>query len=275
MFSRRKIAAFMAEFLGTGILAFVVLTVSRSQIGIPYFVAIAAGAAVLLFGLALGRDVQLNPAYTLALWLNRRVSSLKAVIFIAAQMLGGMAAYTLYKFFAQNGVIQPLPDEYEATILVAEAFGAFVFAFAASGALFRQAHPLVRAVATGGAYTIGVMVASVAAAGFINPAVAIASNAWVWSTYVLGPVVGAFVGVTLNTILFGGRDKTSVQAATTTSATVAKSTPVEATGTQKTMNEDAIEVSPATVADKPLAKVAKAEKTAKADKKAKSKKSKK
>ncbi len=274
MFSRRKIAAFTAEFLGTGILAFVVLTVSRSQIGIPYFVAIAAGLAVMLFGLALGRDMQLNPAYTFALWLNRRVSSVKAVVFIAAQMLGGMAAYTLYKFFAQNGVIQPLPSEYEATILVAEAFGAFVFAFAASGALFRQAHPLVRSVVTGGGYAVGVMVASVAAAGFINPAVAIASNAWVWSTYVLGPVVGAFIGVTLNNVLFGGRNKASVVAATTTT-----SSPVVATGSKSTLNEDAIEVSPANVADKPLAKVAKAEKSAQADKKndkkAKAKKSKK
>lgn len=268
MLSRRKIAALGAEFLGTGILAFVVLTVSRSQIGIPYFVAIAAGVAVTLFGLSLARDVQLNPAYTLALWTARRIATVKAIAFIVVQMLGGMAAYLLYKYFSENGVVQPLPSEYKSTILVAEAFGAFVFAFAAAGALYRQAHPIVRAVTTGGAYTLGVMAASVAAAGFINPAVAVASNAWVWTTYVLGPVLGAIIGVNLYGLLFADRDRLAV-AATAVKTDDRKS---------KSLNDEAIEVSPASVKDKPLEKVAKAEKNVKADKskaKSRNKKSKK
>jgi glycerol uptake facilitator-like aquaporin len=170
--------------------------------------------AVTFLGLAFGRDVQFNPAFTLALWTARRVGTVKAVLYIASQLLGGFAAYTLYKYFAANHMVQPLPSDYKGTILVAEAFGAFVFAFGAAGALYRQYHPLVRSVVTGGAYTLGVMIASVAAAGFINPAVAVASNAWVWTTYVLGPVVGALVGVNLYGLLFADRDLLVRQAAT-------------------------------------------------------------
>lgn len=201
MFSRRKIAALAAEFLGTGVLSFVVLTVSRSQIGIPYFVAIAAGLAVVLLGLGLDRDVQLNPAYTLALWTARRVKTLKAIMFIIVQLLGGMAAYALYKYFS-GGHVQPLPTAFESKILIAEAFGTFIFSFLAAGALYRQGRPLVRMITTGGGYAVGVMVASVAAAGFINPAVALASNAWAWLTYVAGPLLGAVIGVNLYALLF-------------------------------------------------------------------------
>lgn len=273
MFSKRKVAALTAEFLGSAIVAFVVLTVSRSQIGVPYFVAIAAGATVLLLGLTLTRDVQFNPAYTLALWTARRIKTLKAIAFIAVQLLGGGAAYLLYKYvFAQDNVVQPLPSEYRSELLIAEALGAFIFAFAAAGALYRQRNQLVRNVTTGMAYTIGAIAASVASAGFINPAVALASNAWAWSTYVLGPVLGAVIGVNLYSLLFADRESREIRK-TDRSADVASAK------AEKRLNKDAIEVSPAAVADKPLAKVEKAERTAKAEKKAekkaKSKKSKK
>ncbi len=269
MFSRRKIAALVAEFLGTGILAFVVLTVSRSQIGIPYFVAIAAGLAVMMLGIALSRDVQFNPAYTLGLWTARRINTVKAITFIIAQLLGGMAAYALYKYFAANNTVQPLPSEFKSTILIAEAFGAFVFTFAAAGALYRQSNPLVRAVVTGGGYTLGVIIASVAAAAFINPAVALASNAWAWSTYVLGPVLGAIIGVNLYGLLFAGREPAVAVAKTGASAAAHAHTG------KKSLNEDAAGISPANGDDKPVEKADRAEKSAKADRKAKNKKSKK
>jgi aquaporin Z len=205
MFSKRRVAALVAEFLGTGVLAFVVLTVHGSQIGIPYFISIAAAMAVLILGLALQRDVQLNPAYTLGLWTARRINTLKAVLFIAVQLLGGLAAFELFKFFSR-GAVQPMPTTYESRILVAEALGAFVFAFAASGALYQRLHYLVRPVVTAGGYALGVIIAASAAAGFINPAVALASNAWGWSTYVLGPVIGAVIGVNLYGLLFAPRE---------------------------------------------------------------------
>ena len=48
MFGRQKIAALVAEFLGAGVLTLVVLTVQRSSIGLPFFVAAAAGLSIVL-----------------------------------------------------------------------------------------------------------------------------------------------------------------------------------------------------------------------------------
>lgn len=201
MFGRNKLAALVAEFLGTGILTFVVLNVGRSTIGIPYFVAFAAGLAVILVGIALARDVHLNPAYTLALWTARKVKTSRALAYIVVQLLGAWAAYALYKYFV-HGPVQGASSTYEARILVAEVVGAFVFAFVAVGALYQQAHWAVRSALLGAAYTIGVIIASVASNGFINPAVALGSNSLVWGTYVLGPVLGAIIGVNLYGLLF-------------------------------------------------------------------------
>lgn len=281
MFSKRKVAALTAEFLGTAVLALVVLTVRNSQLGISYFVSAAAGVAILMLGLALTRDVQLNPAYTFALWTARKVKTLKMLGFIGAQLLGGLSAYWLFKYFTLDGVVQPFSSEYKPELLVAEAVGAFIFVFAAAGVLYRQSNQIVRNVATSAGYSIGALVASLATiaisttvgftgfTGFINPAVAIANNAMTWA-YIGGPVLGAVVAVNLYSLLFADR----------ATRTVAKAKPVAAPAVSDKpgLNKDAIEVSPANVEDKPLAKVEKAEKkakSAKSDKKSKSKKTKK
>jgi len=203
MFGRRKIAAVVGEFLGTATLAFVVLDVSRSTIGIPYFVAIAAGLAVVVVGASFAGDVHLNPAVTLALWTARRFKTLTSVVYIAAQLLGGWAAYGLYKYFV-HGTVQHVSSGYQARILVAEAVGAFVFTLVAAAVLYEKVWGFRRALMVGGAYTLGVIVASAAANGFINPAVALGSNSWGWGTYVLGPVLGAIIGVNLYALLFSG-----------------------------------------------------------------------
>lgn len=210
MFGRRKIAMLVAEFLGTATLAFTVLTVSRSTIGIPYFVAIAAGLAVVLTGLSFASDVHLNPAVTLGLWTARRVKTTKAVLYIAVQLLGGWAAYGLYKYFV-HGTVQDVSGSYEARILVAEAVGAFIFTLVAASVLYQRVWGWRRAAVVGGAYTLGVIVAASASNGFINPAVALGSNSWEWGTYVLGPVLGAVIGINLYALLFADTEKATAK----------------------------------------------------------------
>ncbi len=259
MFSKRKVAALVAEFLGTGILTFVVLTVSRSQIGIPYFVAIAAGIAVLMLGLTLQRDVQLNPALTIGLWTARRMPTIKAILFIAVQLLGGLAAYSLFKYFSR-GTVQALPTAFDSRILVAEAFGAFVLAFVAAGALYQRLHFVVRASVVSGGYILGVMIASAAAAGFVNPAVALGANAWAWTTYVLGPVLGAIIGVNLYGLLFAPK-------AVATASTPAHKPTVKASATAESEVVKHIEEDKEAVPAHRLDKIDKAEKVTKKNKK--------
>ena len=216
MFGRRKLALLVAEFLGTGVLAFTVLNVSHSTLGIPYFVAFAVGLVVALMGLGLAQDVQLNPALTLGLWTARQIKTTKAAAYIAVQLLGGWAAYALYKYFT-NTPVQGLPHTFDSRILVGEAVGAFVFMFLASGVGFQKRLPVIRATTAGGALALGVIVASVASPGsFLNPAVALAAHSWVWGTYVLGPVLGGVIGVNLYGLLFAP-SKAELAAASTKS----------------------------------------------------------
>jgi len=216
MFGRRKVAAAVGEFLGTATLAFTVLDVSRSTIGIPYFVAIAAGLAVLVVGLSFATDVQLNPAVTVALWTARRIKTLTAVVYLVAQFLGGWAAYGLYKYFV-HGTVQHVSSGYQARIMIAEAVGAFVFTLVASAVLYEKVWGYRRAMVVGVAYIVGILIASASSNGFINPAVALASNSWGWATYALGPVLGAILGVNLYALLFS-TSETAIAAASVSKA---------------------------------------------------------
>jgi hypothetical protein len=50
------------------------------------------------------------------------------------------------------------------------------------------------------------MVASVAAAGTLNPAVALGARSWEWGTTLLGPILGAVIGFNLYALLFAPTD---------------------------------------------------------------------
>ncbi len=213
MFSKKNIAMVVAEFLGTGALTLVVLSVMHSQIGLPLFVAMAAGVLIVLMTLAVGSvsGAQLNPALTFGLWTARKVKTLSAAAYIVAQGLGAYGAYWLYRYlikFNASATSWPNNGHFTARIMVAEAVGAFVFAFAWAAAA-RQKYDTGRFAATAGlAFALGLILASIAgaatsASGFINPAVALGARSWGWGTYVLGPVVGAFVGVNLYDMVFG------------------------------------------------------------------------
>ena len=197
----------VAEFLGTGVLTLVVLSVQRSTIGIPYFVALAAGLAVaslsLVFASASG--AHFNPAITLGLWSARKVKTLPALAYIAVQLLGAWAAYGVYTYFV-NSSLQTIGGHFTARILIAEAVGTFIFAFVwAAVAAQRLSANLV-----GAGLALGVVVAAAASIGFINPAVAMGAPAWTvfgsqgWGTYALGPLIGSVVGFNLYQLVFEG-----------------------------------------------------------------------
>lgn len=202
MLGRKKIAMIMAEFLGTGILTLVVLGVSKSTIGIPYFVAIAVGLVVAAVTLALGAvsGAHLNPAITIGMWTTRRIKTLPSIVYIAAQMLGAGAAYLLYTYFIGQS-LQSASD-FSAKVLVAETVGAFIFSLAWASASYQKFDLGKGASVVGMGLALGVMVASVASAGLLNPAVAFGVHMWEWGTYVLGPILGAVIGFNLYGLLF-------------------------------------------------------------------------
>jgi len=144
-----------------------------------------------------------NPALTLGLWTARRVSTARAVVYIAAQMLGAWAAYYLYTYFVKTS-LQPVGGHYTGRILVAETVGTALFTFGFASAVYQAYTWSTRAFVAGLSLMLGTIAASSASIGLLNPAVALGARAWVWGTYVLGPVLGAIIGVNLYALLFAG-----------------------------------------------------------------------
>lgn len=205
MFGRNKVAMLVAEFLGTAVLTLVVLSVQRSTIGIAYFVALAAGLAVasLSYVFTNVSGAHFNPAITIGAWTARKVKTLPALSYIVAQLLGGWAAYGIYTYFV-NSSLQEIGGHYTTRVLVAEAVGAFIFAFIWAAVAAQK----LGANLVGAGLTLGIVVASVASIGFINPAVAMGARAWNiwgsmgWGTYLLGPVLGAVIAFNLYDLVF-------------------------------------------------------------------------
>jgi aquaporin Z len=215
MFGRKKIAMIVAEFLGTSALTLVVLSVSKSTIGIPYFVALAAGLTIAAMTLVVGSvsGAHLNPAITIGLWSARRIKTIPAIVYVAAQVLGGGAAYLLYTYFI--GQHWKNTGHFESHVLVAEAVGTFVFSLGWAAAVYQKFGETKAAAAVGAALTLGIIIASAAGGGFLNPAVALGARSWVLGTYVLGPVLGAIIGFNLYGLLFaplGDKAKVSAKA---------------------------------------------------------------
>ena len=228
MFGKRKVAALVAEFLGTGILTLLVLSVQRSTIGVPFFVAMIAALTTVAMILAFSQisGSYLNPAITIGLWTARRLSTLRAVLLVAMELLGAWVAYYVYTYFI-NTHLTPIGGHFSGRILAAEAVGAGILGMVWGAALFNKWSKPQKAAGVGIAVMISMVVASSAGLGLVNPALALGVRAWVWGTYVLGPVIGAIIGINLYGLLFADDSSAFLgavkSAASRTSASVSKS----------------------------------------------------
>jgi MIP family channel proteins len=215
-------AAYIAEFVGTLLLVFFVTAVVSLYGPEPSaanpnpfvdFGVIGLVHVLLLFvliqTLAVVSGAHFNPAVTLALTVLREIKPPDALIYIVAQLAGGVAGALLTKAILLD---EGRAENYGATVvsdvvdgswfpgMVVEALGTFFLLWAIIGvAVNPRATREWAALAIGGALGMGVMVlAPITGAGF-NPArsfgPAIVSGEWddFFLTYVLGPVVGALM----------------------------------------------------------------------------------
>lgn len=214
----RGLAAYLAELIGTFLLVFfitsvVVLFVStgeQAQFGSDFAV-IGLVHAFLLFGLIVMFGVvsggHFNPAVTLAAWVIKRIGSVDALIFMLAQLSGGVLGALLCKgllldegratHYGAASVSPILGSDFRGSII--EAIGTFclvlvILAAVYSKKSFKDWAPL--AIGT----TLGfiVMVGGPLTGGSFNPArwfgPALVSSEWggVWP-YLLGPIVGSLL----------------------------------------------------------------------------------
>ncbi len=206
MFGRQKIATYLAEFIGAGVLTLIILSVKISSLGgLAFFVACATGLAFIAMSLVLTQNsgAHFNPALTIAAWTVKKISTLNAVFYIAFQLLGAFAAYSLYIYFIGQK-LNDNPGNFTGRVFTAEAVGAGIFAFAFAAALYQGFSRSLSSVVAGLGLIVGTVVATASSVslGLLNPAVALGLKTWVWTTYVAAPVVGAIVGFNLYYRLF-------------------------------------------------------------------------
>lgn len=207
-------AALIAEFVGTFIFAAVVVAGQ----GQPILALFALVGVVLAVGSISGGYV--NPALVIGAWVTRRMSGLRAIAYIVAQILGAMLALVVLNAFL-GGVSAPAADQFtqapslfkaaalpegkEWFIFLAEFLGTLIFAFAAANAFREVRDRTAKAFTLGLGVFLGLMVAGSVAAFYsanaiLNPAVAISlqainfSSIWPIAIYVIGSVLGAVAG---------------------------------------------------------------------------------
>ncbi len=217
------VGTLVAEFIGTFLLAVAVIAGQ----GQPIIVLFAIAGVVLLVGALSG--AHLNPAVSIGAWATRRISGLRALGYIVAQVLGALAAFGLLSAFVGGaspvdasaqayGQAAPalfkaatLPVGKEWYIFFSELVGTIVLGFTMATAL-REKKDRVKASLTVGFGVFIALLLSASAASYVsgtailNPAVAFSLQAVKWSVwplavYVLAPVIGGVVGFFLQDIL--------------------------------------------------------------------------
>lgn len=206
MYNKTKVAPLAAEFLGTGTLAMVALVLANTT-AVSYFiatsVAVTLGVIIMLFGAA--SRWHFNPAVTFGMWTARRMPTLTAVYYVVAQLLGGLGAWQLYQYLT-NHALTAQSQKWDVRMWLAEVVGAAVLSIAIAAAVNRRFDALQTALSVGAAYFAGIIIASTASAGLLNPALALGMRQWN-AVHVLGPLVGGLIGVNLYMMLFEGTSK--------------------------------------------------------------------
>ena len=200
-FNKARTAPLAAEFLGTGVLVMVALVLSQTT-GVPYFIATSVAVTLalvyVLFGSVSGGHF--NPAITVGMWAARKIATIRGISYIAAQLLGGVAAWQLFQYF--SGQTLPVKSSsWSTTAWLAEVVGTAILAVGLTAALTRRLDTLTTALTYGASFFAGIMVAATASAAYLNPASALALRNFN-AVYILGPLVGGIIGVGLYTWFF-------------------------------------------------------------------------
>jgi MIP family channel proteins len=214
----RGLAAYIAELVGTFLLVFFVCSVvilfvatgNQAQFGSDFAVvglvhAFVLFGLIMMFGIVSGGHF--NPAVTIAVAALRRIDPLDALVYILAQLSGGVLGALLAKGllldegratnYGATEVSGLLGGNFQGAIV--EALGTFCLVLVILAAVFSaKSYKDWAPLAIGTTLGFIVMVGGPLTGGAFNPArwfgPALVANSWgdVWP-YLLGPLVGALV----------------------------------------------------------------------------------
>jgi aquaporin Z len=217
---------FAAEFLGTFALVFFgagAVCADRylqASGGIGLLgVALGSGLAMAIMVSALGHisGGHFNPAISIGFWVTRRISTMEAFLYWAAQILGGIvAAFLLKAIIPQEtwravalGTPELVRDFSTPSALALEAVASFflVLVFFATSVDERGTFRAVAGFGIGLTITLGILAIGPFTGAAMNPArafgPALASNHWTnWGVYWIGPLAGGFLAGLLYDTLY-------------------------------------------------------------------------
>lgn len=230
-FSRAPLlAASVAEFIGTFLLASVILAASNQALAVLF------GAAAIVITVGVMSGAHLNPALTIGALATRRITLIRALCYVVAQVLGALLALVALDAFIgaspevseqaqQFGQAAPtlfsapaIASGSEWVVLAAELLGSVILAFAVAAGLRHGRGTANHAFAYAGGLFVALFIAGTAAGyvgatAILNPAVAASLQAlkfelWPILVYVVTPLVGAVLGFALNDLVDAESDKT-------------------------------------------------------------------
>lgn len=230
---RQQVAAVIAEFVGTLALVLITLVVTAAVGGqIPLFTEATAAITVIVFYIVFASvsGGHFNPIVSVGMFAIRKVSILKMLAFIVAQLLAAVAGSKIYEYVREQQVVlgtgQALTEQaleqialknstigtFNTAIVLVTFIGAAFFGFAVAAVAQQRLTGYKAAYAVGGGLFIALVIAGLMTtvnqaeqlfqntANNINPAVAIASKSFdshnFWGAvlgFTLASVITAFI----------------------------------------------------------------------------------
>ena len=215
-FGEDELKAIVAELVGTFLFVFVgagcIVTANYAHVSSQLTILIAAFGNGLGLGIAITcvahvSGGNLNPAVTISLWVSQRIDSLKAVCYIAAQLVGAiLAALTLkaiysYFYWAPVHLGGPSlgPGVTFGTGVLIEAILTFFLVFAVFGTMVDPRALPIGGIGVGIVVVVDVLMGGPLTGAAMNPARAfgpeVAANYWTSDdlVYWIGPILGGII----------------------------------------------------------------------------------
>lgn len=190
-----KPRAYIAEVFGTFVLTLVIIASLNQNIGIvtPALAAVALGLMVYLVGAVSG--AHLNPAVSIALFIYRKADLGNTFVYLFAQVFGALCAMLMAQLMLDSKVVAPQAI-LEWKVFVGELLGSIIFVFGIGNVVFGRVEKSISGLVVGFSLLIGIVISAIASNGILNPTVAFAIGSFN-IYYLMGPVVGAIVGMGL------------------------------------------------------------------------------
>lgn len=196
---RQKVGMLVAEFFGTAILALTAIGAARYfNFTAPWYVGLAVGVSLATLVGTIGKisGAHVNPAITLGLWTLKKIPTTTAIAYVAAQVLGGLVAFSFVEYVTNSDILSGGLNTFDSRIFLAELVGTAIFGFGVAAVVMQKIDGMQAAFTIGASLFLGILVASIVAPGFLNPAVALANNS-LDRTTLFAPLIGSVIGMNL------------------------------------------------------------------------------